>query len=730
MSTDKNSNKNPPDYCSHCKRLYHTSQSCWKLHLELRSKPSKKRKITRDDQEQLHQIMMAITNHKEKSPLSDVWILDSGAEEHVCCRKEDFVHINPAPGQAIVGPGNVKHFAEGRGTVKLECVVKGKTAWLTLTDVLFIPTAGVNLLAVASIQDKGGDVVFRRNGSTQIICPKLTFTASRYRKLFVLDQPQKTPPTITLAAYSLSEPWLNIWHRRLGHLGEQGIKDLIKISTGIHEIKDSHICESCVLGRMKEWPHKHRITPGSYPLELIHTAICGPFDEMGWNGTRYWVTFIDDYTRWAEAVPIRQKSDFFSEFKSFLARFERPERRCHRIRFDDSGEARLTEFREFCVDRGITAEVSTTEQHQQNAIAEVFNRIYMDKLQPTIIDSGLDMKWWPEVLGSMVHIRNRCPIEIKGSKTTPYELWYGDKSDLSHLRIIGSKCWSLKSSKNRKKLVHEKAKECRLLGYDGHTIYKLLTIEGQIIRSSNVQFCENRLHNSAVSDVIAERVTERLSKSPIETTDDNMDSNKRQSKHPIETTDENMGSKKRHCSNYTPVSGGEVVAHSSLEKLNELEPQVSEPADVSQDIDVMALNPTRSNTTVLDDEQAYTSDTTTEREANLRVSTRINKGQLPKRFTLLATLLATASEGNEPFEPKTVKQAQNDERWSDWKEAMEDELRSLQKNKTWQIVNRPENRKVPRGKWVYKLKRGPNGEISRDKARWVVRGFEQEEGLN
>ncbi|KAI0990985.1 hypothetical protein K3495_g17202, partial [Podosphaera aphanis] len=146
--------------------------------------------------------------------------------------------------------------------------------------------------------------------------------------------------------------------------------------------------------------------------------------------------------------------------------------------------------------------------------------------------------------------------------------------------------------------------------------------------------------------------------------------------------------------------------------------------------DVMALNPTRSNTTVLDDEQAYTSDTTTEREANLRVSTRINKGRLPKRFTLLATLLATASEGNEPFEPKTVKQAQNDERWSDWKEAMEDELRSLQQNKTWEIVNRPENRRVLRGKWVYKLKRGPNGEISRYKARWVVRGFEQEEGLD
>ena len=82
------------------------------------------------------------------------------------------------------------------------------------------------------------------------------------------------------------------------------------------------------------------------------------------------------------------------------------------------------------------------------------------------------------------------------------------------------------------------------------------------------------------------------------------------------------------------------------------------------------------------------------------------------------------------FEPKSTKQAKGDIMWKEWLEAMALEYKSLADNKTWTLVTRPENRKVLRGKWVYKLKRGPEGEILRYKARWVVRGFEQEEGID
>lgn len=61
---------------------------------------------------------------------------------------------------------------------------------------------------------------------------------------------------------------------------------------------------------------------------------------------------------------------------------------------------------------------------------------------------------------------------------------------------------------------------------------------------------------------------------------------------------------------------------------------------------------------------------------------------------------------------------------------MQNEVDSLTTNKTWTLVDLPSNTHILRGRWVYKLKRGPAEEIVRHKARWVVRGFEQREGID
>lgn len=61
---------------------------------------------------------------------------------------------------------------------------------------------------------------------------------------------------------------------------------------------------------------------------------------------------------------------------------------------------------------------------------------------------------------------------------------------------------------------------------------------------------------------------------------------------------------------------------------------------------------------------------------------------------------------------------------------MREELNSLIENETWTLVPRAIGRKPIPGKWVYKLKRGPKGEILRYKARWVIKGFRQKEGID
>jgi hypothetical protein len=84
----------------------------------------------------------------------------------------------------------------------------------------------------------------------------------------------------------------------------------------------------------------------------------------------------------------------------------------------------------------------------------------------------------------------------------------------------------------------------------------------------------------------------------------------------------------------------------------------------------------------------------------------------------------------EPFEPRTLQEAKDSGQWEQWERAIQEEYQSLVENGTWIEQDCPSNRQALTGKWVFKIKRGAHGEILRYKARWVVRGFEQKEGLD
>ena len=61
---------------------------------------------------------------------------------------------------------------------------------------------------------------------------------------------------------------------------------------------------------------------------------------------------------------------------------------------------------------------------------------------------------------------------------------------------------------------------------------------------------------------------------------------------------------------------------------------------------------------------------------------------------------------------------------------MVEEYKSIMKNDVWEIVPRPEGKSVVTSRWLYKIKHGADGRIEKYKARFVVRGFSQKEGVN
>lgn len=81
------------------------------------------------------------------------------------------------------------------------------------------------------------------------------------------------------------------------------------------------------------------------------------------------------------------------------------------------------------------------------------------------------------------------------------------------------------------------------------------------------------------------------------------------------------------------------------------------------------------------------------------------------------------------IEPATYTEAINSGDSQHWKAAMIDELKSLEENDTWDIVQRPNNCNVIGSKWVYKVKSPPN-EQRKYKARVVAKGYTQVAGVD
>ncbi|KAI1676237.1 RVT-2 domain containing protein [Pyrenophora tritici-repentis] len=115
------------------------------------------------------------------------------------------------------------------------------------------------------------------------------------------------------------------------------------------------------------------------------------------------------------------------------------------------------------------------------------------------------------------------------------------------------------------------------------------------------------------------------------------------------------------------------------------------------------------------------------RHPNLRIAERATTRSGAVYGLVLAGLRAEVL--TEATEPKSYQQAQETPEWEKWSAAVKEELASLEANHTWDLVEKTNQHSLG-GKWVFKIKRGPHGEVLRHKARWVVRGFEQQEGID
>ncbi|EPZ33092.1 hypothetical protein O9G_005962 [Rozella allomycis CSF55] len=81
-------------------------------------------------------------------------------------------------------------------------------------------------------------------------------------------------------------------------------------------------------------------------------------------------------------------------------------------------------------------------------------------------------------------------------------------------------------------------------------------------------------------------------------------------------------------------------------------------------------------------------------------------------------------------EPNNYKQAINSNEKKEWEEAMKDEYNSLMENETLRLVELLKGRKAVQCRWVFRKKRNKDGSVERYKARLVLKGYNQKEGID
>jgi hypothetical protein len=90
-----------------------------------------------------------------------------------------------------------------------------------------------------------------------------------------------------------------LWHRRLGHLHHGALEIMKQISTRLPRgtLAQLDQCKGCTLGKYVKSTFHEKENRASVILERIHIDVCGPFSVASTTKHRYYVIFVDDFSR-------------------------------------------------------------------------------------------------------------------------------------------------------------------------------------------------------------------------------------------------------------------------------------------------------------------------------------------------------------------------------------------------------------------------------------------------
>jgi transposase InsO family protein len=440
------------------------------------------------------------------------WVIDTGSCAHICANMQALRDRRTLKkGEVVLKVGNGASVAAiAIGSLDLHL---SSGLVMILNNVYYVPSICKNIISVSCLDIEGYDISI--SNSCCSLSKDGIFYANAFIRngLYLLELNDKHVLNINNKKLKMShENETLLWHYRLGHINEKRIKKLQEFNLlGLLDCKAIETCEPCLIGKMTKAPFKKKGTRAKDLLELIHSDVCGPMSISARDGYRYFITFIDDYSRYGYIYLMKNKSEAFGKFKEFKNEVENQlDKRIKALRTDRGGEYLSNEFSTYLKECGIIPQLTPPGTPQWNGVSERRNRTLLDMVRSMMCQTELPLYFWGYALHTAAYTLNLVPS--KSVEKTPYELWLGKAPNLSFLKIWGCEAYVKRLMSTK---LEPKADKCFFIGYPRETkgYYFWHKSTNRILVENGAIFLENeflqRLKSSG-SSVTLEETQETL----------------------------------------------------------------------------------------------------------------------------------------------------------------------------------------------------------------------------
>lgn len=250
------------------------------------------------------------------------------------------------------------------------------------------------------------------------------------------------------------------WHQQLGH---PSLARLIALrnTLSFYSKKSHEHCRICSLAKQKRlsFPFVNHVS--EHTFDLVHCDVWGPFSTKTHVGHSYFLTLVDDCSRYTWVYLLKHKNEVLHVIPHFFKMIETQFSK--RIKVFRSDNAPELSFTEFFASIGTLHQFSCVNTQQQNSVVERKHQQLLNVARALMFQSHVPLTFWDECILTATHLINRTPMVLL-SNHAPFTILHERPIDYSLLRVFGCLAYASTSPIHRIKF-DSRASPCVFMGY-------------------------------------------------------------------------------------------------------------------------------------------------------------------------------------------------------------------------------------------------------------------------